>query len=76
MTQISVVNTLKPDKELIQLLEDFLKDAKLGDITSIAIVAGHHDGCSSYAWSGLINARPIIGAMEEMKFDILSRRET
>ena len=61
----------KPDKTVIEFLEDVLADAKRGEVIAVAIVCGHSDGCVSSSWAGIKScATRIVGKLFTTAVDL------
>lgn len=76
------IETRRPDPELVQRLEMLLEDAKRGEVVGFCGVLLFHEGQADYAWfdarlpgwdSSVVSDR-VIGALERMKFLLLSER--
>jgi hypothetical protein len=65
---------VEPDvnMEVVDLLTDFLGQAKRGEIRNIAIAAVRQNGKARTASSAGVNVSEILGALEIIRFRILS----
>lgn len=55
---------------VIALLEDWLEQAKAGDIRGIALIAVFHNGDVESDFDGLTTGLEMIGAIEHVKLDL------
>lgn len=76
MSNIHVIPTAKATRnpETISLLEEMLERAKDGDIVEIAAVVFLSNGNQSTMISPLIDTLRKIGALEQIKYDIMDSR--
>lgn len=66
-----VVALKQPAMEgVIELLEDWLEQARSGDIRGIALIAVFRDGTVESDFEGLTNGLEMIGAIEHVKLDL------
>lgn len=54
-----------------ELLDQITPDVLSGEIQGLAIVTVHRDETTSYDMAGIIACRGSIGALEEMKLDMI-----
>jgi hypothetical protein len=58
--------------ELVKdLYDDLADDVASGDIQGIAVITVHRDETTSYDLAGIIACRGAVGALEEMKLDMV-----
>lgn len=62
-----------PQKTLIQQLECLLEQAKTGELQEIAFVCSYRGNLMNHGWTKLQNNRKIIGEMEAMKIELLTK---
>lgn len=60
-------------QSVIEVLEEALDDAKNGGFDWIVVV-GESDKSTSRRWSGYANVLQVLGALEDVKFELLSSR--
>ena len=54
-----------------ELLDQLTPDVLSGDIQGLAIVTVHRDETTNYDMAGIIACRGAVGALEEMKLDMV-----
>ncbi len=58
-------------KGMVHVLEDLLEKVRAGEISSLAVAVTYSDGGGSYGRAGSQD-RELVGAIEEMKYKIIS----
>lgn len=61
----------KPEKSLIEHLENLLKEAKSGELQEFAYVCSYKGNSVNHGWTKLTNNRRIVGEIEFMKSGIM-----
>lgn len=69
--QLRVINAEPPNADVIEKLEDALRFARDGRISSVAIALVYRDGTSGQCWSAAPSLSCLIGAVERMKHGII-----
>ena len=78
MSKISIIPTAKAKRspETISILKELLEMAEAGDVLEVFAMVFHKNGDQGTYISSMINTLQKIGALEQLKFDLMNERKT
>jgi hypothetical protein len=68
MAELHVLDAEPRGADVIEVLEEALRQARAGQLSSVAVAAVYRDGCTQQAWSSAPSVSLLIGAAARLVY--------
>jgi hypothetical protein len=73
MTEITNINVNPPDPDVVKFISNLLRQAKSGQIQSVAAVIGYPNNHTGNGWAGMNKSNmAMVGETEALKTELIS----